>query len=85
MNNPFLKYVMKDKKEDIFHSSAYGRVQNGASMGAASSRSFTERREAQENRKIVGGFGQSGIMGQAAMSGPRPKTFTPPPSGGLKK
>ena len=85
MNNPFLKYVMKDKKDDVFHSSAYGRVQNGASMGAASSRSFAERREAQKNRKVVGGFEKSGIMGQAAMSGPRAKTVTPPPSGGIKK
>ncbi len=34
--NPFLKYVMKDKKEDVFHSSAYAKAQSGDSIGAAS-------------------------------------------------
>ena len=29
MQNPFLKLVMKDKKGDVVHSSAYGEVQNG--------------------------------------------------------
>ncbi len=85
MNNPFLKYVMKnDKKEDVFHSSAYGKAQNGGSMGASSTQSFAERKAVHENRKIVGGYSKSGILGQAAANGPRPKVFTPP-SGGVKK
>lgn len=82
MNNPFLKYLMKDdKKEDIFHSSAYGVAQNGAGMGAASTQSFRERQKIEENRQKVGGYNRSGIMGSAAANGPRAKTYTPPARG----
>lgn len=79
MKNPFLKYVMKnEKKEDIFHSSAYGVAQNGAGMGAASTQSFRERRAIEQNRQNIGGYDRSRIMNGASMNGPRPKIYTPP-------
>ncbi len=78
MKNPFLKYVMKEKKEDIFHSSAYGRAQSGAGMGSASMQSFRERQAVQANRQNIGGYNRSGIVGNATQNAPRPKTFTPP-------
>ncbi|MDO4507896.1 MAG: hypothetical protein Q4B65_00675 [Candidatus Saccharibacteria bacterium] len=80
MNNPLLKYVMKEKKEDIFHSSAYGKAQNGGSIGTASMQSFRERQEIEAKRQNIGGYDKSGIMGAAAMNGPRAKTYTPPKS-----
>ncbi|MDO4612383.1 MAG: hypothetical protein Q4B29_02925 [Candidatus Saccharibacteria bacterium] len=81
MNNPFLKYVMKEKKEDIFHSSAYAKAQSGGGMGAVSAQSFRERQKIENNRQNIGGYDRSGIMGTAAQNSPRPKTFTPPPKG----
>lgn len=79
MNNPFLKRMMKnDKQEDIFHSSAFGQAQSGASMGAASTSSFQSRRSIDKDRKIVGGYGNSQIMGGAFSSGPRAKKYVPP-------
>lgn len=84
---------MKDKKEDIFHSSTYGKAQSGIAMGNSSNRSFTERKLADDNRKFVKGYEKSGIFGQAAANGPRAKVFTPPnnnnaagaPGAGVKK
>ena len=60
--NPFLKYVMKDNKEDIFHSSAYAKAQNGGGIGAASSESYQVRVKINENRQNIKGYGDSEIM-----------------------
>ena len=80
--NPLFKYVMKENKEDVFHSSAYGKAQNGASMGAASTQSFAERRRIEQNRQVVKGYGHSGLLNQASANGPRAKVYVAPPSGG---
>ena len=77
-NNPFLKYIMKDEKEDIFHTSAYGKAQNGQGMGAASSQSFAERRQTDANRTVIRGFNSSSIAGSAIGNGPRAKAYVPP-------
>lgn len=82
--NPFLKYVMKDEKEDVFHSSAYAKAQSGAAMGATSSESYQVRVNVSQHRTRVRGYGESGIMTGARMNGPHAKTYTPPaqnPSG----
>lgn len=86
--NPFLKYVMKDEKEDVFHSSAYAKAQNGAGIGAASTESFQTRVKIDQNRTKVRGYGDSGIMTGVRANGPHAKTYTPPEknlgnSGGL--
>ena len=77
MNNPFLKYVMKDEKEDIFHSSAYGKSQSGASIGATSSESFATRRTTDQNRQFVQGYGSSRLS-STPINAQRAKTYTPP-------
>lgn len=69
--NPFLKYVMKDKKEDVFHSSAYAKAQNGASIGAASSESYAVRVKINSNRKMVGNYGSSRIASGAINRAPK--------------
>lgn len=61
MKNPFLKYIMKEKKEDIFHSSAYGKVQSADAMGTASVETFDERMKVERNRQIVRGYNDSRI------------------------
>ena len=76
--NPFLKYVMKDKKEDIFHSSAYAKAQSGSKIGATSSESYQVRVNLNQNRTTVRGYKDSEIMTEIKDKGPRAKTYTPP-------
>lgn len=76
--NPFLKYVMKDKKEDVFHSSAYAKVQNGEGIGAASTLGYSARVAIDRNRTTVRGYDESGIMTGAKKNGPHAKVYTPP-------
>ena len=80
--NPFLKHVMKEHNTDIFHSSTYGKAQNGGSMGVASTESFEARKKIEENRKIIKGYGNSSVMGQTIGNGPKTKTYTPPAGAG---
>ena len=53
-----------DKKQDLLHSSGYAQVQNGATMGASSAESFTERQKIDENRRFVKGYRNSRIMNE---------------------
>lgn len=76
--NPFLKYVMKDKKEDVFHSSAYAKAQNGAAMGAAASESYQVRVSINQNRQKVRGYGDSEIMTGTRNRDLKAKTYTSP-------
>ncbi len=76
--NPFLKYVMKDKKEDVFHSSAYAKAQSGEGIGAASTLGYQARVNLDRNRTAVRGYGESEIMTGAKANGPRAKVYTPP-------
>lgn len=75
--NPFLKYIMKDKKEDIFHSSAYAKAQSGGNIGAASSESYNVRVNIGQNRTKIKGYGDSELMMGSRENGPRAKTYTP--------
>lgn len=77
MDNPFLKYIMKDEKEDIFHSSAYGKSQSGENFGTTSSESFTARRTTDQNRQFVKGYGDSRIS-NTSVNMQHAKTYTPP-------
>lgn len=50
------------KKQDIFHTSAYARAQGkGATLGAASTQGFAERREIEQNRTLVRGYGDAQV------------------------
>ncbi len=77
--NPFLKRIMNTKTEDVVHSSAYAQAQNQSGFGAASSESFEQRMKREKNRQLIKGYGESSVVGKTFNSGPRPKTFTPPP------
>ena len=78
MNNPFIKYVMKERKEDIFHSSAYGKAQNGEAIGAASTEGFNDRMKIDRNRQIVKGYNDSRVVNGAYANGPKAKKYVPP-------
>lgn len=74
----FSKYVMKDEnKSEVFHSSAYGQAQNGSSMGAASTESFTVRREQDASRRFIKGYGDSKVASSAFSPVARPATVKP--------
>ena len=74
----FSKYVMKDEnKSEVFHSSAYGQAQNGSSMGAASTESFTARREQDGSRRFIKGYGDSKVASSAFSPVARPATVQP--------
>ena len=75
--NPFLKYVIKDNKEDFFHSSAYGKAQSGANMGAASTESYQVRVNIDRNRQNVKGYKDSELMTDIKDNTPKAKTYNP--------
>lgn len=80
--NPFLKYLIKDKKEDVFHSSVYAKVQSGEGIGAASSQGYQVRVNLAQNRTRVRGYGDSEIMTGVKKNAPRAKVYTPPENSG---
>ena len=71
---------MKDKKEDVFHSSAYAKAQNGAALGAASTESYQVRVNINQNRTRVRGYGDSELMTGVRNNGPKAKTYVVPKS-----
>ena len=72
--NPLLKYMMKDKKEDVIHSSAYASAQNKG-IGTSSIESFTKRRAIDQNRTVVKRYNDSQVVNEARTNAPRPKTY----------
>lgn len=76
--NPFLKYLIKDKKEDIFHTSGYAKAQNGANMGAASTESYQVRVNVNQNRKRIRSYNDSRLVAGARMNAPKAKPYEPP-------
>lgn len=79
MDNPFLKYMMKkEKRADIFHSSAYGKAQSGGVMGSASSRSFSDRMKMDRNRTVVKRYDDSKLVAGSKDNSPHAKKYAPP-------
>ena len=62
--NPFLHRLMKEKKEDVVHSSAFSEAQNDGKIGSASTSSFSEKINIEQNRKVVKGYSDSKIVGE---------------------
>lgn len=85
MKNPFIKYLMREQKENIFHSSAYGKAQNGEAIGAASTEGFNDRMKIDRNRQIVKGYNDSRVVNGAYANGPRAKKYMPPEEKGKKE
>lgn len=76
---------MKDKKEDVFHSSAYAKAQNGASIGVASSESYQVRVNINQNRQNIKGYKDSELMNGIRSQMPKAaKAATSEPSVGIQ-
>ncbi len=79
MNNPFLKRLIKEKKEDVVHSSAYAQAQNEGKIGSASVESFAKRLSIDRNRQVVRRYGDSQIVNEAwGNAGMRAKKYEAP-------
>lgn len=63
--NLFLHRLMKEKKEDVVHSSAYAEAQNGGEIGTASAQSFEERQKIEQNRTMIQGYRDSKVINDA--------------------
>lgn len=72
--NPFLKYLIKDKKEDVFHSSGYAKAQNGGNIGAASTDSYAVRVNVNQCRQMVRGYKDSELMNGTGNKKPKAET-----------
>ena len=72
------KYFMKEKKEDIFHSSEYGKAQSGEAMGVMSTKSFDERMKVEQNRQVIRSYNDSRVAEQRFGGGVRAKKYVPP-------
>lgn len=64
MNNPFLHRLIKEKKSDVVHSSAYAKMQNSNSVGVASTQSFAERQKIEHGRRFVRRYGDSKLTNE---------------------
>lgn len=64
MINPLLKRLVKEKKEDVVHTSAFAEAQNKGGFGAASTESFARRREIDSQRKMVGGYRDARVVSE---------------------
>lgn len=67
--------MKNDKKEDIFHSSAYAQAQSGGGIGATSYEGFDRRKIVDSNRSVVKRYGDSEIANNAIRSMPKAKTY----------
>ena len=61
IEGPLLKRIMKDKKEDVIHSSAYAEAQNQGGIGSSSMQTFEQRKAIDQNRNLVRKYGDSKI------------------------
>lgn len=78
MSNLWSKFVIREKKDDVVHSSAYGRAQNGGAIGTASAQGFDERIKIEQNRQVVRGYNDSRVAAQAYNARPRARTYEKP-------
>ncbi len=61
LNGKIIQRVTGVTSADVAHSSGYANAQNAGSFGAASTESFAERREIDENRSVVQGYRQAQV------------------------
>ena len=74
MNNPFLKRIMHDRKEDVIHSSTYASAQNQG-IGSASTISFSERQRIEQNRTNIQSYRDAKLVRDSLGNGPKAKTI----------
>ena len=65
IEGPLLKRIMKEKKEDVIHSSAYAEAQNQGGIGSSSMQTFEQRKAIDQNRSMVRKYSDSKIATEA--------------------
>ena len=65
VNAPLLNRLMKEKKGDVVHSSAYAKAQNQGGIGSSSMQSFEQRKVIDQNRSMIRKYGDSKIAMEA--------------------
>ena len=75
--NPFTKILIKNQKQEFFHSSAYGMAQSGNVIGASSTESFAKRQEIDQNRQNIRKYNDSRVASQRYNRNLHPKQFDP--------
>ena len=65
MDGALLKRIMKEKKEDVVHSSAYAEAQNQGGIGSVSTQTFNQRREIDRNRSVIRKYSDSKVATEA--------------------
>ncbi len=64
-NNPLLGRLISDKKQDIMHSSAYGKAQSAENIGTSSAESFSTRKAMEASRQAIRKYKDSEVVGRA--------------------
>lgn len=65
MDGALLKRLMKEKKEDVVHSSAYAEAQNQGGIGSVSTQTFNQRREIDQRRSVIRKYSDSKVATEA--------------------
>lgn len=74
LNIKLINRFSKTNTSDVTHSSSYARAQNQGNFGATSEESFSARREIDQNRQVVQGYGNSQVA-QKVNTYARAKTY----------
>jgi len=55
------KHIVNDNSSKPFHSNGFARIANGNRIGSVASTSFNQRRQVDDNRRMVGVYSRSAI------------------------
>lgn len=61
-NNPLLGRLINEEKQDIVHSSAYGKAQSAENIGTASAESFAARKAMEASRQAIRKYKDSKVV-----------------------
>ncbi|MDK2898841.1 MAG: hypothetical protein PWQ10_28 [Patescibacteria group bacterium] len=66
------KYVVNNDSSKSFHSNGFAKVANGDRIGSATPESFKQRRQIDNNRRIIGAYSRSSIGNMRSVVRPMP-------------
>jgi hypothetical protein len=64
-NNPLLGRLINEEKQDIVHSSVYGKAQSAENIGTALAESFAARKAMEASRQAIQKYKDSEVVGGA--------------------
>jgi|GEM_PF-3681551 len=66
------KYIVTGDNSKSFHSSGLAKVANGDRMGSVAPESFSQRRQIDNNRRVIGAYNRSSIVNTRSVIRARP-------------